>query len=214
MFRRSPKTAVIAASVVALGGLAVGGVLATNAGNTPSPRAATLSKSVTTSADGTPIAGRHTLLISVDGLHASDLAQYIRQNPNSNLAQLSGRGTTYAKALTTFPSDSFPGMVGLVSGGTPKQTGVYYDVSYNRAMWAPGSNCVGTPGTAVAYDESVDQNLNYLSGTNGGGGGFNASAIDPTKLPEAMISGTCTPVYPKNYLLTNTIFEAAPNPGL
>jgi hypothetical protein len=214
MFRRFPKTAVVAASVVALGGVAAGGVLAVHPSNASTPHSATLSKAQTTRAYGTPISGRHSLLISVDGLHASDLAQYIRQNPNSNLAQLSGRGTTYAKALTTFPSDSFPGMVGLVSGGTPKQTGVYYDVSYNRAMWAPGSNCVGTPGTAVAYDESVDQNLNYLSGTNGGVGGFNASAIDPTKLPEAMISGTCTPVYPKNYLLTNTIFEVAHNAGL
>lgn len=214
MFRRSPKTAVIAASVVALGGLAVGGVLATNAGNTASPRAATLSKSVTTSADGTPIAGRHTLLISVDGLHASDLAQYIRENPNSTLAQLSRRGTTYTKALTTFPSDSFPGMVGLVTGGTPKQTGIYYDDSYNRAMWAPSSNCVGKPGTQVNYDESDDYSTNYLSGTSNGLGGANASAINPANLPEAMVGGKCTPIYPNNYLLTNTIFEVAHNAGL
>ena len=214
MIRRFPKTAVIAASVVAVGAVAAGAVLATNPAGTPSTQSARLSSSNTTNAYGKPIAGRHTLLISVDGLHASDLAQYIKANPNSTLARLSGRGTTYPKALTSFPSDSSPGIVALATGGTPKQTGVFYDANYNRAMWAPSSNCSGPVGYATQYNEVNNQNNNYLSGTNGGIGGFNASAIDPANLPEAMVGGTCTPIYPNSYLLTNTIFEVAHNAGL
>jgi len=214
MIRRFPKTAVIAASAVALGGIAAAGVLATGSASTPSAQSARLSSSNTTNAYGTPIAGRHTLLISVDGLHASDLAQYIKANPNSALAQLSRRGSTYSNALTSFPSDSSPGIVALATGGTPKQTGVFYDANYNRAMWAPSSNCSGPVGYATQYNEVNNQNNNYLSGTNGGVGGFNTSAIDPANLPEAMVGGKCTPIYPNNYLLTNTIFEVAHNAGL
>ena len=214
MIRRFPKTAAIAASAVAIGGLAAAGVLAANSGSTPSTQTARLSSTLTTTKYGTPIAGRHSLLISVDGLHASDLAQYVKLNPNSNLAQLSQHGTTYPKALTTFPSDSFPGMVGLVSGGTPKQTGIYYDVSYNRALYAPGSNCTGTSGTVVAYDESADFSTSNLSGTTDPTKGFNGSAINPANLPLAKSGTSCTPVYPNNYLLTNTIFEVAHNAGL
>src|SRR3569833_1349877 len=86
---------------------------------------------------------RHVLLISVDGLHASDLARWVAEHPNSNLAQLSHQGTTYLNASTSEPSDSFPGLLSMTTGGTPKTTGVYYDDSYARDMWAPGSNCVG-----------------------------------------------------------------------
>jgi predicted AlkP superfamily pyrophosphatase or phosphodiesterase len=214
MIRRFPKTAVIAASAVALAGIAAGGVLATSSSGTPTTQTARLSASNTTKAYGSPIAGRHSLLISVDGLHASDLAQYVAQNPNSWLAWLSKRGTTYPKALTTFPSDSFPGMVGLVTGGTPKQTGIYYDVSYNRALYAPGSNCTGKPGTVVAYDESLDFSTDNLSGTSDPTKGFDASAINPANLPLVKSGSTCTPVYPNNYLLTNTVFEVAHNAGL
>jgi len=214
MIRRFPKTAAIAASVVAVGAVAAGAVLATNSASTPSTHSAQLSSNVTTNAYGTPIAGRHTLLISVDGLHASDLAQYIKANPTSALALLSRRGTTYTNALTSFPSDSSPGIVALATGGTPKQTGVFYDANYNRAMWAPSSNCSGAVGYATQYNEVNNQNNNYLSGTNGGVGGYNTSAIDPANLPEAMVGGKCTPIYPNNYLLTNSIFEVAHNAGL
>jgi predicted AlkP superfamily pyrophosphatase or phosphodiesterase len=37
---------------------------------------------------------KHVLLISVDGLHAQDLARYIKANPHSTLAALSKRGVT------------------------------------------------------------------------------------------------------------------------
>src|SRR5450631_2840 len=40
----------------------------------------------------------HVLLISVDGLHQSDLTSYVSAHPNSALASLVKRGTSYAHA--------------------------------------------------------------------------------------------------------------------
>jgi predicted AlkP superfamily pyrophosphatase or phosphodiesterase len=66
----------------------------------------------------------HVLLISVDGLHQRDLSRFIAGHPGSALAQLSRSGVTYDDAHATTPSDSFPGLLALVTGGTPKSTGV------------------------------------------------------------------------------------------
>jgi predicted AlkP superfamily pyrophosphatase or phosphodiesterase len=41
----------------------------------------------------------HVLLISVDGLHAVDLARYVSTHPTSTLASLSKTGTTYNTRL-------------------------------------------------------------------------------------------------------------------
>jgi predicted AlkP superfamily pyrophosphatase or phosphodiesterase len=67
------------------------------------------------------------LLISVDGLHQQDLAWFVKNNPHSALAALERQGLEYGNAETPFPSDSFPGLVGQVTGGDPRVTGVYYD---------------------------------------------------------------------------------------
>ena len=40
----------------------------------------------------------HVLLISVDGLHALDVARSIESHPNSALAKLSRHGVTYSNA--------------------------------------------------------------------------------------------------------------------
>ena len=80
---------------------------------------------------------RHVLLISIDGFHASDLATCEAQGLCPNLASLAGFGTTYADAHTSTPSDSAPGLMALVTGGDPKLTGVYYDDSYDRTVYAP-----------------------------------------------------------------------------
>jgi hypothetical protein len=69
----------------------------------------------------------HVLLISVDGLHQSDLQWYADHHPQSELATLATKGREYTSARTPIPSDSFPGMVGQVTGGDPGVTGVYYD---------------------------------------------------------------------------------------
>src|ERR1700704_6915746 len=63
---------------------------------------------------------RHVLLVSVDGLHASDLASYVGAHPDSTLARLTDRGTTYRKAQAPVITDSFPGLLALVAGGTPR----------------------------------------------------------------------------------------------
>jgi hypothetical protein len=84
----------------------------------------------------------------------------------------------------------------MVTGGSPRSTGVFYDVSYDRALSPPGSACA-TVGTAVVYDESIEFNSDLI---DGGGG------IDPAALPLDPRRG-CTPVYPHQYLRVNTIFE-------
>src|SRR6478735_10740084 len=77
---------------------------------------------------------KHVLLISVDGLHALDVANYVQRHPNSALAQLSRSGITFSNARTPANSDSFPGLMALVTGGSAVTTGLFYDVSYDRTI--------------------------------------------------------------------------------
>jgi len=123
---------------------------------------------------------KHVLLISVDGMHALDLTNYIAAHPGSTLAQLSGHGITYTNASTPYVSDSFPGLAALITGGSPTTTGLWYDVSFNRKLSPPaqttgtgilgGANlCPGTVGAALGYDEGVDFDLSRLDA----GGGIN-----------------------------------------
>jgi len=50
----------------------------------------------------------HVLLISVDGLHALDVANYVTNNPRSALAELSRHGiTSPARPQTRIPSPAF-----------------------------------------------------------------------------------------------------------
>ncbi|HEY2793055.1 MAG TPA: alkaline phosphatase family protein, partial [Micromonosporaceae bacterium] len=74
---------------------------------------------------------RHVLLISIDGMHQSDLDWYVANHPNSTLAQLTHSGSEYTDAATSNPSDSDPGGTALMTGGNPKSTGVFYDVEYS-----------------------------------------------------------------------------------
>jgi hypothetical protein len=145
----------------------------------------------------------HVLLISVDGLHAVDLERYISAFPNSALARLAQMGVRYPNASTARPSDSFPGLLSIVTGGSPRSTGVFYDDSYDRTLSPPGSNCK-TVGTEVVYDESIDIDSSKL---DAGGG------IDPATLPLDPAHG-CKPVYPHSFLHVNTIFEVVKAAGL
>src|ERR1700680_3107827 len=67
---------------------------------------------------------RRVLLLSIDGFHAVDLSKFIRSHPNSTLAQLSFAGVTYTQASTSKPSNSFPGLLSMITGGSPISTGV------------------------------------------------------------------------------------------
>lgn len=138
------------------------------------------------------------LLVSVDGLHQGDLANWIAGHATSTLAKLAASGVQYTAAHTPTPSDSFPGLLALVTGGTPRSTGVYYDDSYDRTLYAPGTNCAGSPGTQVVFDES----LAYDSSKIFSGG------IDAANLPfERDANGNCKLVYPHDFLKVNTVFE-------
>jgi hypothetical protein len=159
----------------------------------------------------------HVVLVSVDGMHAVDLANYVKAHPQSTLAQLSANGTTYTHAQSAMPSDSFPGMVALVTGGSPASTGVWYDHTYSKYLLSPGStkDKPGMPGTDLAYDESIDKGFND---GNWGNAAINpldnagASAIDPAALP--VDPKTFTPVYPHNFILVNTVFEVIKAAGM
>src|SRR5437764_2188870 len=48
--------------------------------------------------------GRHVLLLSVDGLHESDLAWYVTTHPSSALARLVAAGRQFTDASTPYPS--------------------------------------------------------------------------------------------------------------
>ena len=111
----------------------------------------------------------HVLLISVDGMHQSDLAWYVQTHPGSTMAALMAQGVDYSNASTPFPSDSSPGMVGQVTGGNPWSTGIYYDDTWNPALFPPGTtDCAGaTPGTEVAYEEAIDKNPGALDAGQG-----------------------------------------------
>ncbi|WP_233837275.1 alkaline phosphatase family protein [Paraburkholderia sp. ZP32-5] len=148
---------------------------------------------------------KHVLLISFDGLHEQDVARCIGANTCPNLALLAKSGTTYSNAHTPGLSDSFPGLAALVTGGSPKSAGLFYDVSYDRTLYAPSdSHCTGKTGWNVVFDETTGidaENGGALTHLDGGG------AFNPQAIPHALVNGVCTPVYPHNYLKTNTVFE-------
>lgn len=148
---------------------------------------------------------QHVLLISIDGMHAIDLANYIAAHRDGALAKLSTHGVTYAHAMTSGPSDSFPGLLAQVTGGTPHSTGVYYDDSYDRTYFAPDSDCKGAPGAEVAFAENIDVNSEVLNA--GGTPGKPMTQIDPAKLPKALIDGKCTPIFPHAFVRVNNVFE-------
>jgi hypothetical protein len=165
---------------------------------------------------------RRVLLISVDGLHAIDYENCSKGLPGVNggapyCPNLGALGTTsinYLDTSTSKPSDSFPGLMALMTGASPRTMGVNYDVAYDRALnppmdtsgnGNPAGPCTvgGSPsGTTTEYDEGIENNQNVLNGgaTSGDGG---VSAINPNFLVRDQ---NCLPVYPWNFIRTNTIF--------
>jgi len=83
------------------------------------------------------------LLISVDGLHALDVARYPTA-PVSTMKQLAGHGITYSNARTPAKFGLLSGPAGAGDGGSPVTSGLFYDVSYDRSYFANGdSTCSG-----------------------------------------------------------------------
>ncbi len=144
---------------------------------------------------------KHVLLISVDGLHALDVANYVSAHHNSALAELAGHGITYSNARTPANSDSFPGLLALVTGGSPISHGLFYDVSYNRGIFDPANTtCSGQPGNMQVFDESIDR---YA-----GNPPVSLDVIDPTTLPNHLDeNGKCVRLFPHAAMKSNTVFE-------
>ena len=149
---------------------------------------------------------KHVLLVSVDGLHALDVSRFVASHPHSALAELTHHAVTYTNARTPANSDSFPGLLALVTGGSPISHGLFYDVSYDRSLFAPNNTtCSGPPGNTIVYDETIDV---YNAA------GVSLDVIDPAQLPRGFDAhGKCGPVYPHNAIRSNTIFEVVKNHG-
>jgi hypothetical protein len=170
---------------------------------------------------------KHVLLLSIDGMHAVDFYNCTHGIAGANggdpycpnMAALGRTGITYVSASSSKPSDSFPGIAALVTGGTPKSTGLYYDVAYDRSLDGPATTtgtglaaATCTPfappnGTTTDNDQGVDIDDTKLNGGAPGAtlteGGI--ASLDPTKLSRDPAKG-CAPVYPWNFVRTNTIF--------
>ena len=58
-------------------------------------------------------------LHSLDGLHPSDLTQWISMAPNGSIAQLFGQGTYYSNYyVKNSAADSFPGVINPTTGAS------------------------------------------------------------------------------------------------
>jgi len=177
---------------------------------------------------------KHVLLISVDGMHAVDFMNCAHGLSGVNdgepycptLAALGQTGVHYNAASTSKPSDSFPGLMSIVSGATQRTLGVYYDVAYDRSLDGPelttGNGNAAAPCTPYArptgytteYEEGIDLDQSKV---NGGAPGASltdgtAASIDPKKLDRDPARG-CAPVYPWQFVRTNTIFGVIHNAG-
>ena len=169
---------------------------------------------------------QHVLLISVDGMHQSDLDWYAAAHPGSELARLATGGAEYTDAQTSDPSDSDPGGTAIMTGGDPSVTGVYYDDEYSHDVFPAGTtSCAGpAPGGNVIYDSPDDINANALDA----GQGIPGLAQDPARImqmtghPQSLLNPatfpvdpvTCQPIWPNQYLHVNTIFNVIHDAGM
>ena len=161
---------------------------------------------------------RHVVLVSVDGMHVLDYINCVNGGYCPNLAALGQHAINYLDTSTSKPSDSFPGLTAIVSGSSPRAAGAFYDVAYDRVLAppstltgngvAPGACVPNVPnGTTTEFDEGIDLNKLLVNGGAPGAGLTDGgiASIDPTKLPRDPFHG-CSPVYPWNFVRTNTIF--------
>jgi hypothetical protein len=177
---------------------------------------------------------QHVLLISVDGMHAVDFLNCANGITTANngqpycpaIAALGTTGINYVAASTSKPSDSFPGLISIVTGGSPAFTGIYYDVAYSRSYSAPAKTtgnglgagpCTpfGAPtGTTTEYEEGIDIDQTKVNGgapgaalTDGG-----IASIDTARLVRNPSTG-CKPVLPWDFVRANSIFTVIHNAG-
>jgi len=161
---------------------------------------------------------KHVLLISIDGMHAVDYENCVASKTCPNLAALGRTGVNYTRTTTSRPSDSFPGLMAIVTGGSPRTVGAFYDAAYDRVLAPPkiatGNGLPGGPcnlnvinGTQTEYEEGNDFDQSKL---NGGFPGYSTidggvKSINPDRLVRDPFNN-CKPVYSWNFVRTNTIF--------
>lgn len=177
---------------------------------------------------------RRVLLISVDGMHAVDFLNCAKGISTANngepycpaIATLGKSGINYTAATTSKPSDSFPGLTAIVTGGSPALTGVYYDVAYSRNLDGPkvitgNNNGPGpcTPGAAptgftTEYEEGIDIDQTRLNGGTPGASLTDGTiaSINPQRLPQDPAKG-CAPVFPWEFVRANSIFSVIHQAG-
>ena len=159
---------------------------------------------------------QHVLLLSIDGFHAVDYLNCVKAGTCPNLAALGTTGVNYTNTSTSKPSDSFPGLTAIISGGSPRTEGAFYDVAFDRSLQPPAAKtgngllpgtCTPnqTPtGTATEYEEGIDIDQSHLNGgAASGDGGVNS--IESDRLPRDP-ANNCNPVFPWNFVRTNTVF--------
>ena len=165
---------------------------------------------------------RHVLLISIDGMHAVDYKNCVASGTCPTLAELGETGVNYTRTSTSRPSDSFPGLMALVTGGTPRTVGAFYDVAYDRVLappkiatgnGLPAGNCVqgAINGTQTEYEEGDEFDQTQLNGRPAPAKNAldlidgNVTSINPDRLIRDPFNN-CQPVYPWNFVRTNTIY--------
>lgn len=149
---------------------------------------------------------KRAIFLSFDGMHQFDLVNYISTYPNSTFAALVKQSVVYSNARTSEPSDSLPATAALFSGASPRNSGIFWEQSWDRSFYTGGTACTGPIGGLCDYSEACDLNSSAIDG----GGAFNL-----TYLPHQKTAwGTCMPVYPHNFIRVNTIFEVGRANGL
>lgn len=160
--------------------------------------------------------------ISIDGLHGSDVEKYVKARPESVLAELLEYAHEYTKAFTAQISDSFPGTLAQFTGAEPKDTGVWYDDSWDPTYYPPGSNCKGPIGSESAHPAICRDNVallmtlivEYTEAIDYSPDKLFSGGINPAKLPLLLVKGVCTPIYPHMRLRVNTVWEVVNAAGL
>jgi Type I phosphodiesterase / nucleotide pyrophosphatase len=120
---------------------------------------------------------RHVLLISIDGMHALDYENCVHGGYCPNLEDLGEHGVNYTRTSTSRPSDSFPGLMALVTGGTPRSVGAFYDVAYDRVLAPPQKLPVTEwPGATASSTSQTTQRPNLIASYLP----FSESPLNPT----------------------------------
>jgi len=168
---------------------------------------------------------QHILLLSIDGMHALDFENCAKGMATingglpfcPNMAELGEHGVNYLGTSTSKPSDSFPGLMTIMTGGSPRTMGIFYDVAYDRSLDPPahdtgngvlaGPCFAGQPaiGTRTEYEEGISIDQTQLNGGAPGGADGGKLSLDPTKMPRDPQKG-CAPVFPWNFVRVNTVY--------